>query len=85
MLDQLKDINLLHHLALRALFPDLVFVCGLYGDQLASEAMQAKIDLAKGAFAEDLANSVELDAGLWHLVVFFEAVRDDFGEESDLT
>ena len=46
--------------------------------------MQTKIDFAKRAFSEDLADFVKFDARLGHFIVLLEAVSDDFGEESDL-
>ena len=46
--------------------------------------MQAKVDLAKRAFSEDLSDFVKLDARLGHLVVLLEAVSDNFGEKCNL-
>ena len=45
--------------------------------------MQAKIYLSKGTFSKNLANLVQLDSCLWHLVVLLEAVCDDFGEQGN--
>ena len=47
--------------------------------------MQTQIDLAESAFTKDLANFIELDPCLGHLVVSIEAVSDDFCQKSDFT
>ena len=80
----LENVDFLHHLALSAFFLDLIFVCRFYSHQLTCQSMEAKIDLAKCALTQNLTDFVELNARFWHLVIFFEAVGDDLGQEGDL-
>ena len=85
VLYRLQYVDLLHHLALRTLLLYLVFIRRLYRHELPGQAMQAKIYLTKGAFSKNLADFVQFDSCLWHLVVLLEAVCDDFGEQGNLT
>ena len=80
VLNHLQNFDLLHHLALCALFLDLIFVRRLDGGQLSGQTMKTEIDFAECTFPEDLPNFVKLDASFGHLIVLFEAVGDDLGE-----
>lgn len=80
VLDRLQNVDLLHHLALSALLFDVVLSSRLDRDESTRQPVQAQVHLAEGALAKNLADLVELNARLWHLVVLFEAVGDHFGE-----
>lgn len=80
----LQNIDLIHNLLLLAFLLHEVHVDALDCAELPSQPVQAQIDLAKGAFAEHLANLVQLQLRLRRLVVFAEAVHDKLPDEVHL-
>ena len=83
--ERFQYFNLLHHLAFHALFLDLIFVGRFNGYEAARQSMKAQVDLAKGTLSKDLANFVELNTRLRHLIILLKAVSDHLCQQGDLS
>ena len=70
--------NLLHHLLGLILIRKVLLVQRLDSAEALCQLVDSKVDLTEGSFAEDLANSVEVDGGHRWYTLLTEAKLDQF-------